>query len=112
MRWDELDLEQGRWTIPASKTKMRRAHEVPLSRQVVEIIRSMIPGSGRSEFVLPAFHTMKRPISENNVNQTLRKMGYAGVMTAHGFRSTARFLAKRGQPVATRCDRACPGASG
>lgn len=92
MRWDELDLEQSRWTIPATKTKMRRAHEVPLSRQVVEIIRSMIPISGRSEFVLPAFHTMKRPISENNVNQALRKMGYGGIMTAHGFRSTASSL--------------------
>lgn len=92
MRWDELDLEQGRWTIPASKTKMRRAHEVPLSRQAIEIIRSMISISGRSEFVLPAFHSMKLPISENNVNQALRKMGYAGIMTAHGFRSTASSL--------------------
>jgi len=52
----------------------------------------MIPVSGRSEFVLPAFHTMKRPISENNVKQALRKMGYAGIMTAHGFRSTASSL--------------------
>lgn len=92
MRWDELDLDLARWVIPAGKTKMRRIHEVPLSRQALEIIRSMMPVSGGSEFVFPAFHTMKRPISENTVNQALRRLGYAGVMTAHGFRSTASSL--------------------
>lgn len=92
MRWNELDLAAGKWTIPATKTKMRREHEVPLSEQAVAIIRSMIPISGGSEFVFPAFHTMKKPISENTVNQALRRMGYAGMMTAHGFRATASSL--------------------
>jgi integrase len=45
-----------------------------------------------SEYVFPAFHTMKKPISENTVNQALRRMGYAGMMTAHGFRATASSL--------------------
>lgn len=35
---------------------------------------------------------MKKPISENTVNQALRRLGYGGVMTAHGFRSTASSL--------------------
>ncbi len=48
--------------------------------------------SGRSEWVLPAFHSLHRPISENTVNQALRRLGYAGTMTAHGFRSTASSL--------------------
>ncbi|HEY9793971.1 MAG TPA: tyrosine-type recombinase/integrase [Candidatus Obscuribacterales bacterium] len=30
MRWDELDLEEGTWTIPAAKTKTRRAQIIPL----------------------------------------------------------------------------------
>lgn len=92
MRWDELDLKKGCWTIPASKTKMRKIHHVPLSRQAIEIIEAMIPISGCSEFVFPAFHTMRKPISENTVNQALRRMGYGGQMTAHGFRSTASSL--------------------
>lgn len=37
----------------------------------------------------PAFHSFRKPISENTVNQALRRLGYSGVMTAHGFRSTA-----------------------
>lgn len=92
MRWEELNLGKALWTIPASRTKMRRPHEVPLSRQALEIIRSMEPISGCSEFVFPAFHTMTRPISENTVNQALKRLGYRGLMTAHGFRSTASSL--------------------
>lgn len=92
MQWSEIDLERGRWTIPASRMKMREPHVVPLSRQATAIIRSMIPISGGSAFVFPAFHSMRKPISENTINQALRRMGYAGIMTAHGFRSTASSL--------------------
>jgi len=92
MKWADIDLEQARWTIPASIMKMRRPHHVPLSRQAVEIIRSMAATSNGSEFVFPTFHSPKKPISENAVNQALRRMGYGGTMTAHGFRSTASSL--------------------
>lgn len=43
-------------------------------------------------YVFPAFHDDKKPISENTLNGVLRRLGYAGVMTAHGFRSTASSL--------------------
>lgn len=92
MRWGELDLNRAKWTIPAERTKMRRPHEVPLSRQAIEIIETMRPISGIAEFVFPAFHSRTKPISENTVNQALRRLGYQGVMTAHGFRSTASSL--------------------
>ena len=91
MRWADLDLEAARWSMPAGSTKMRRAHEVPLSRQARETIRSMA-GITRGEFVFPAYHAWTQPISENAVNQALARMGYKGVMTAHGFRSTASSL--------------------
>lgn len=92
MQWDELDLDKARWTLPIERTKMRREHVIPLSQQALEIIRSMIPISGGSKFVFPAFHSLRTPISENTVNQALRRLGYAGAMTAHGFRSTASSL--------------------
>lgn len=92
MRWSDVNLNAGRWIIPAAVMKMRRPHEVPLSRQVVAIIREMASTSGHSDFVFPAFNSPKRPISENTVNQALRRLGYGGKMTAHGFRSTASSL--------------------
>lgn len=91
MRWADVDLEDACWTIPAANTKMRRQHKVPLSPQALEIIRSMKSISGRSEFVFPS-HNSKRPLSENAVNGALRRTGFGGVMTAHGFRSTASSL--------------------
>jgi integrase len=60
--WRSSDDEMGRsrprwsarWIIPAGNTKMRRQHEVPLSRQSIEIIRSMEDVAGYSEFVFPS----------------------------------------------------------
>ena len=92
MKWADLDLDAGKWTLDAAETKMRREHEVPLSRQAVEIIRSMEDVSGASKYVFPAFHTPRKPLSENTVNQALRRLGYGRVMTAHGFRATASTL--------------------
>ena len=92
MKWCSVDLTAGRWTMEASDTKMRRRHDVALSSQAVAMIRSMKPISGHSEFVFPAFHTPRRPLSENSVNQALNKLGYRRSMTAHGFRSTASSL--------------------
>lgn len=103
MRWADLDFDRARWNIPAAAMKMRRDHNVPLSRQALEIIRSMDAVSGGTEFVFPAFHSFRKPISENTVNQALRRLGYGGVMTAHGFRSTASTLlneSKRWSPDA------------
>jgi integrase len=71
---------------------MRREHEVPLSRQAIAIIRSMQDVSGHGPYVFPAFHTFKRPLSENTINLALKRLGYGGAMTAHGFRATASTL--------------------
>lgn len=45
--WSEIDLDAGVWLIPADKMKMRKPHQVPLSRQSVALLRdiAMISGS-------------------------------------------------------------------
>jgi integrase len=91
MKWAELDLDAAVWTIPPEKTKMRKEHQVPLSRQAISIIRSMEGVSAYSDYVFPSF-SPKKPLSENAINGALRRLGYAGVMTAHGFRTTASSL--------------------
>jgi integrase len=91
--WGEIDLEGALWIIPAEKMKMRMAHHVPLSRQVVALLREVQAISGPNGFVFPSVRTRTRPMSENTVNAALRRMGYTGdEMTAHGFRSTASTL--------------------
>lgn len=91
--WSEFDLDNAVWKIPAERMKMRRPHEVPLSRQVLKYLRELFELTGPDGFVFPAFHTWKRPLSENTVNQCFRRMGYAaGEVTAHGLRTTASTL--------------------
>jgi integrase len=41
MRWPEVDLDKREWTIPASRSKSRREHIVPLSDAAVEILESL-----------------------------------------------------------------------
>jgi integrase len=87
--WSEVDLDKGRWVIPAARTKMRREHDVPLSRQAVAVLRSMLPISGRVKLVFPSIRSYERPLSENAMNAALRRMGYTqDEHNSHGFRSS------------------------
>lgn len=92
-KWSEFDLDKAVWKIPAERMKMRRPHEIPLSRQVLAYLQELFPLTGPDGYVFPAFHTSRRPMSENTVNQAFRRMGYAvGEVTAHGLRTTASTL--------------------
>jgi integrase len=50
MEWRELDLERALWTLPASRSKNRREHAIPLSDTAVDVLRSL-PRLDRSELV-------------------------------------------------------------
>lgn len=43
MRWQDVDLEAGWWTIPGNDTKNGEAHRVPLTADAVEIIKAQLP---------------------------------------------------------------------
>lgn len=93
MEWGEIDLDSAEWTIPADRMKMGVAHLVPLSSQVVEILRDLHPLTGHGRFVFPSLRTADRPMSENTINAALRRVGYSGKeMTGHGFRAMARTI--------------------
>lgn len=47
MRWGELDLERGLWSLPGERTKNGRPHVVPLSAQAVELVRAVPRREGR-----------------------------------------------------------------
>jgi integrase len=85
----DMNLESAEWRFIASKTGT--PHIVPLSRQAVEILKEVLPVTGRSEFVFPGVRSSRRPMSENTINAALRYMGYdSDTMTGHGFRAMAR----------------------
>jgi integrase len=39
-KWTEIDLEQGAWTVPASRMKAGREHRVPLAPRSIELLSS------------------------------------------------------------------------
>ena len=91
--WNEIDLAQALWRIPAERMKMRREHLVPLSRQAMDVLRELHPLTGAGPYVFPNGRVSSRPMSENAIVAALRYMGYErGQMTAHGFRTLASTL--------------------
>ena len=91
--WSEFDFEKGIWTIPAARAKMRREHVKPLPAPALAILKDLkVMGSGRG-LTFRAIHTSIRPISENTLNTSLRRMGFGPEeATSHGFRSSASSL--------------------
>ncbi|MDX2210977.1 MAG: integrase arm-type DNA-binding domain-containing protein [Sphingopyxis sp.] len=91
--WNEFDLEVALWTIPSGKTKMRKDHLVPLSRQSIAILKDLHALTGPDGYVFPSIRSRKRPMSDNTINAGLRRLGYSTEeMTAHGFRAMASTL--------------------
>ncbi|MCJ2188198.1 tyrosine-type recombinase/integrase [Novosphingobium beihaiensis] len=91
--WSEFDITDRVWTIPAEKTKMRRVHKVPLSKQVLGFLEELRPLSGDGQFLFPSVRSPSRSITDNTLNAALRRLGYSkDEVTAHGFRATASTL--------------------
>ena len=87
--WDEIDVEQGLWTVPAERMKAGREHVVPLSeaaRQLLSVARELRSGLTNA----PIFHGLRgKPLSDMTMTKVLRDMNYPKI-TVHGFRSTFR----------------------
>lgn len=82
-RWDEIDLAEKMWTVPAGRMKAGREHRVPLSDRALEILAAL-PREKGNPFV---FIGQKRGenISGMTMAMLLRRMGPDA--TVHGFRS-------------------------
>lgn len=93
MEWSEIDFDTVQWNIPAEKMKMKTPHLVPLSKQVVAVLKELHPLTGNGKYVFPNHRTGERPMSEVALLAALRRMGYSKEeMTPHGFRATARTI--------------------
>ncbi|EJD6508996.1 tyrosine-type recombinase/integrase [Providencia rettgeri] len=86
--WSEINFDTGVWEIPAEKMKMRRPHIVPLSEQVVDLLKQIHPISGSYQYIFPSRTDYRKHISDMALNTMIRRMGYSGRATGHGFRHT------------------------
>lgn len=88
-RWEEFDLKAAEWRIPASRMKMKTPHIVPLAKQTVEVLRTLNIVTGHSTLLFPGERDHDKPMSNNTILAALKRMGYRGRMTGHGFRGIA-----------------------
>ncbi len=86
--WSEFDLDNAIWEIPAERMKMRRPHLVPLSAQAVDLLIELKSMSGNYQLVFPGRNNPNKPMSEASINQLIKRIGYVGKVTGHGFRHT------------------------
>lgn len=92
--WSEFDLDGAEWRIAAGKMKMKDAHIVPLSTQAMALLRDIYPLTGSKRYVFASNQGTNKTghISRESIGQAIRRMGYLGQHTAHGFRTTASTL--------------------
>lgn len=96
-RWEEFDFENAVWIVPAERMKMlteqkanrHNAHDVPLSRQAIQLLRELQPISAGSEYLFPGLASLEKPLASSTLNVLFARMGYSKLLTPHGIRATA-----------------------
>ncbi|MEZ0261405.1 MAG: tyrosine-type recombinase/integrase [Alphaproteobacteria bacterium] len=91
-KWEEFDLENAVWEIPAERMKMSKPHIVPLSRQAIALLKEQQAETAifkNCPWVFPSQIKPLNPMSNNTVLFAIGRLGYKGRMTGHGFRALA-----------------------
>jgi integrase len=86
-RWNEIDLDEKIWVVPAARMKAGREHRVPLSAAAVAVLERM-KEIRESDFVF-AGGKKGKPLSNMAMLAVLKRTGRSD-LTAHGFRSSLR----------------------
>lgn len=88
-RWEEIDEVNKLWLIPAERMKKKKPHTIPLSPQALSLLEVMRPISGGREHIFPSDRVPSKHIHVQTANMALKRMGFGGLLVAHGMRSIA-----------------------
>ena len=89
-KWEEFDLDNGVWCIPAERMKMGKAHRVYLSTQALALLHDLKPLAGTSALVFPNRASPLKPIGHTTLNGVIDRLDInGGRFVPHGFRATA-----------------------
>ncbi len=93
-RWEEFDLEEGVWYLPAERTKTGQALDIPLPRIALEWLLELKRFAGLSAWVLPARKMQDRMlphVCESTLSVALSKVKHGlEPFTVHDLRRTCR----------------------
>lgn len=85
-RWEEFDLEGRKWDIPEERMKNRLPHRVPLTDMMIAELHALRL-THNQELLFPHRLNNKEPMRSESILAVIKRCGYAGRMTTHGFRS-------------------------
>ncbi|MBR7070025.1 MAG: tyrosine-type recombinase/integrase [Oxalobacter sp.] len=96
-KWSEIDLEKGVWIIPWQRMKMGSRkinpvqvdHLIDLPKQAIALLTELKTLSGHREHLFPSWKNPRSHMSNGAILMALKRMGYHGRMTGHGFRALA-----------------------
>ena len=88
LRWDELDLDSGLWTIRKGREGMKRGyfHLTPLPKQAIAMLRDLRRVTGNFDYVFIGRNDPSKPLSDGAIGGMFKRIGYHRKQTAHGFR--------------------------
>ena len=69
--WNEVDFKNKVWTIPAERMKAKRAHNVYLSEQALDLIIAFQIYSEGSPYLLPGRINRRQPIANSSLNRVI-----------------------------------------
>lgn len=85
-RWEEFDLEGRKWDIPEERMKNRLSHRVPLTDMMIAELQALRL-THNQELLFPHRLNNKESMRSESILAVIKRSGYAGRMTTHGFRS-------------------------
>ena len=85
-RWEEFDLEERKWDIPEERMKNRLPHRVPMTDMMITELKALRL-THNQELLFPHRLNNREPMRSESILAVIKRSGYAGRMTTHGFRS-------------------------
>ncbi|EHU2110187.1 tyrosine-type recombinase/integrase [Acinetobacter baumannii] len=98
IKWTDYNREDGVLNIYPLKQKATKQDTdkpkivIPLPTQAIELLQQLYPLTGHREYIFASNRGEEPYISESTVNEALKRIGFKGEQTAHGFRATARTI--------------------
>ena len=86
-KWKQINLDTAQWIIPSKEMKTRKELIVPLSTQVLTILKDAQNISNPDSYIFPSPKSKTTPLSDAALVGALRRLGYTKEqIVAHSFR--------------------------
>jgi len=89
-----FDFENNEWRIPGEMMKMDNDHIVPLSNQMVRLVKEQMGYFPKSPYLFQSAHGKAKYMSAGTINSALDALGFSEDHTGHGFRALAKSTIK------------------